>query len=233
VLDLDRPDTSVTDLQDLGSTLTRLLSLSPELGLAAAGLLEELKERKVLFQVSHALRAVVGDPAVEASILDVAASPDATDAQREAALKTLGGRSDPEAIALCGNLAADDACPSLTRSAAFYELSVDAGQAPAGTLAAAADAARSVLAAGPASDRVGAAALDLLGAAGMSDADRTTAYSILDAPATSEACALAAARALLLSGADRSAVAASLQARVAGDPAKQAVVALLDTPTQH
>jgi hypothetical protein len=224
----DKPETGVRELQDLGSTLTRLLEQRRELGPAAADSLARLHDRRILFQVSRALRAVAGDPLVHERLLEEVASAPLPDASREAAIGALGGRGDRAALDAFASVLSDAGSGPLARSACAYELARELDLLPEGTRAGAVASARALASDGTADPRVRAEAWGVLGAQGLDESDRARARAELGRPDAELDLALAAARALLVSGEPRDSVARSLASRAQDDPELSAMVALLE-----
>src|SRR5579871_6114437 len=163
-------ETDVRELLDLRTTLTRLLERRPELGLTAVDAFSRLEDRRVLFAVGRALRAVASDALVHSRLLALAGAGE-SDPVREAAIGALGGRGDPVALNVFTRVLGDTNAGPLARAAAAYELSKELALAPdPGTAVARARA----LTSDPCAS-VRAEAWGVLGAAGLDDADRALA----------------------------------------------------------
>src|SRR5579883_74584 len=213
-------ETDVRDLQDLKETLTRLLTKRPELGPTAVDAFSKLNDRRVLFAVSRALRAVASDALVHSQLLALAAA-SPTDAVREAAIGTLGGRGDERALGVFTNVLGDATAGPLARAAAAYELSKELALAPDPSTA----VARARVLTGDPDTNVRAEAWGVLGAAGLDDADRAIARAAL----TDELpVAMGAARALLASGESPSSVARGLADKAANEPVLAAALETLE-----
>jgi hypothetical protein len=227
IASVDRPDATAAELLELGATLTRLLKARPELGEGAVAALEATRSRLVLFQLSHALRAVVAHPAIEQRLVAIATG-QGTDEQREAAILTLGGRGDANALVALGDvIAADDAGP-LARTAALYELGRDLSVVPATARDRALTTARGLAGDTATPAKLRAEALFLLGAGPLDASDRALAHAALADPAADVEVTLAAAHALLTSGEPGAPVAAALRGRAGGDPSLLAAAATLE-----
>jgi hypothetical protein len=213
-------ETDVRDLQDLRSSLTRLLVKRPELGPAAVDALSRLNDRGVLFAVSRALRAVASDALVHSQLLALAAA-SSTDAVREAAIGTLGGRGDERALAVFTSVLGDGAAGPLARAAAAYELSKELALAPDPSTA----VARARVLGGDPDTNVRAEAWGVLGAAGLDDADRAIARAALTDQLP---VAMGAARALLASGEPPASVAHALADKAANEPVLAAALEQLE-----
>jgi hypothetical protein len=227
LVEADKPTTGVRELQDLGSTLDRLLGQRPELGPAAARALGHLSGREVLFQVERALRGVASDPEVHATLMALAAG-GGSDSQREAAIGALGGREDRAADVVFTGVLADASAGPLARSAAAYELPKELDLVPDVLRDGAVASARSIVSDARADVRVQTEAWGVLGAKGLDGSDRALARATIDRTDTTNALALAAAHALLDSGESRAQVARALAPRGRDEPVLAAMLAKLE-----
>jgi hypothetical protein len=191
--------------------LERRLRDHPELAPGAARAFAKLGDREEAFVVSRALVGEEQDPEVRSVLLAAAVAPGSSSdvvARRESALLALASAHDPQASPLALAALEDRETVANVRAAGAFALASDAEHAPPGAL----DAARAV-AASPAEDaHLRAEALHLIAAAALPQ-DRSLADAALADTSAPPELALAAARLALVTGEDRTTVAAALATR--------------------